>query len=60
MWDKDKVEIHALAEHVWGKEGEKVTDATIRATISKANTELLKIGIPWTLSYRRGYCAKDR
>jgi hypothetical protein len=52
LWGRDRVEVAELRESVWEVEGEQeIEDVTIRAELTRLNTRLDELGVPfnWTL-----------
>jgi hypothetical protein len=54
LWGKPAVEVQELSDAVWGEDRE-VEDQTIRTAISRASTELLQAGVPFRVTWVRGY-----
>jgi hypothetical protein len=59
VWKHDRLPIQDVAKEVWKNEGLDVADATIRTTVSRLNSVLAEIGIPWTYRVSAGYITKE-
>jgi hypothetical protein len=59
LWGRERIEEEDLVERVWGDEGERVLDGTVRSRLSELNAKLAEIGVPWEYHLRKGYIIKD-
>src|SRR5262249_46789481 len=58
-WNDDLVQAEGLIQNVWGDEGEGVAESTARSTISRLNTFLNMIGVPWQYHWRSGQIFRE-
>jgi hypothetical protein len=57
FWARDAAPVEEVVAAVWG--GSEPADATIRAELSRLNSRLLGIGVPWSLCYRAGHIRRS-
>lgn len=58
LWEVDSIPEAELTSIVWADD--TVQSSTVRAGVSKAGSELMRAGVPWTLNTKAGYVTVTR
>jgi hypothetical protein len=58
LWGRERVEAAKLRESVWEAEGQEIEDVTFRAELTKLNTRLDEIGVPYNWNVDGAYVVR--